>query len=92
MRLSSIVVFGTSGALVLGVGAAGAENSGEPVPAVSVGRRATVQQQQLSRPFAVGEKLTYNAKINFLHVGSGTMTVVGIEEVRAFRRITPSSA
>jgi len=82
MRLSSIVVFGTSGALVLGVGAAGAENSGEPLPAASVARGATVQQPQTSRPFAVGEKLTYNAKINFLHVGSGTMTVVGIEEVR----------
>ena len=80
MRLSSIVVLGTSAALLLGVGAASAENSGEPV--VSAAQGATVQEQPRSRPFAVGEKLTYNAKINFLHVGSGTMTVVGIEEVR----------
>jgi len=35
-----------------------------------------------SRPFAVGERLTYSAKVNFLHVGTGTMTVVGIDTVR----------
>ena len=35
-----------------------------------------------SRPFGVGEKLTYNAKINFLHVGTGTMSVLGVEDVR----------
>ena len=33
-------------------------------------------------PFAIGEKLTYNAKVNFLHVGTGTMTVVGVDSVR----------
>ena len=34
------------------------------------------------KPFHVGEKLTYNAKVNFLHVGTGTMRVVGIDTVR----------
>ena len=32
--------------------------------------------------FRVGERLTYQAKINFLNAGSATMTVVGIDTVR----------
>src|SRR5690242_16805459 len=35
-----------------------------------------------SVPFRVGERLTYQAKINFLNAGSATMTVVGVEDVR----------
>ena len=31
------------------------------------------------RPFRVGERLTYQAKINFLNAGTATMSVVGIE-------------
>ena len=34
------------------------------------------------RPFAVGEKLTYQAKVNFLNVGTGTMRVEAIDTVR----------
>ena len=81
MRLSSIAVLGTSSALALGVGAAGAENTGQRSRRLDAPRDG-LPPQQGSRPFAVGEKLTYNAKINFLHVGSGTMSVVGIEDVR----------
>ena len=79
MRLSSIAIFGASSAFALGVGAAGAEDSVDSSSS-SPSRLATAQASP--RPFAVGEKLTYNAKINFLHVGTGTMTVVGVEEVR----------
>jgi len=41
-----------------------------------------MQPNAEGRPFTVGERLTYNAKVNFLHVGTGTMTVVGIDTVR----------
>lgn len=34
------------------------------------------------RPYRLGERLEYNAKVNFLHVGSGTMTVEGLDTVR----------
>lgn len=33
-------------------------------------------------PFSVGEKLTYDAKVNFLHVGTASMTVEGIDTIR----------
>jgi hypothetical protein len=33
-------------------------------------------------PFKVGEKLTYQAKVNFMNAGTATMTVEGIEQVR----------
>jgi hypothetical protein len=33
-------------------------------------------------PFSVGEKLTYQAKLNFVNAGSATMSVDGIEDVR----------
>jgi len=59
--------------LVLGVGAAGAED---------VRPSARQAPNAVTRPFSVGEKLTYNAKVNFLHVGTGTMTVVGLDTVR----------
>ena len=72
------------GALALGIVAASAESVtaavAEPSPASA--RSSSPPAQSDTRPFAVGEKLTYNAKINFLHVGTGTMTVVGIENVR----------
>ena len=59
--------------LAIGVGAADAEDV-RPAPPTE----PTAQW----RPFAVGEKLTYNAKVNFLHVGTGTMSVVGIDTIR----------
>jgi len=33
-------------------------------------------------PFHVGEKMVYNAKVNFLNAGSATMSVEGIETIR----------
>jgi hypothetical protein len=57
----------------MGIGAADAEN----VPGAP--RLAPNAQ---SHPFLVGEKLTYNAKVNFLHVGTGVMRVVGIDTIR----------
>jgi hypothetical protein len=33
-------------------------------------------------PFRVGERLTYRAKINILNAGTGTMSVVGVEDIR----------
>ena len=73
MRRTSLPALGLLVILALFVGAAGAEDV-RPLPATPV--------QGASRPFAVGEKLTYNAKINFLHVGTGVMRVVGIDDVR----------
>lgn len=46
-------------------------------------RRGAVSALPLaSVPFRVGERLTYQAKINFLNAGTATMTVVGIENIR----------
>jgi len=59
--------------LAIGVGAADAEDVRPARP---------TEPAAQSRPFAVGERLTYSAKVNFLHVGTGTMTVVGIDTVR----------
>lgn len=75
MRLSPLAPLTLVVALPLFVG--GAET----------GRRSATPAQRLSteeirKPFSVGEKLTYNAKVNFLHVGTGTMTVVGLDTVR----------
>jgi len=33
-------------------------------------------------PFRVGEKMTYQAKVNFLNAGTATMSVEGIEQIR----------
>ena len=70
---ASLPTLGLITVLVLGVGAAGAEDV-----------RPVIRQTPsvASRPFAVGERLTYNAKVNFLHVGTGVMTVVGLDTVR----------
>jgi len=72
MRSSSLPVLGFVAALAVALGGAGAEDA----------RHTPVHQIAASRPFAVGEKLTYNAKVNFLHVGTGVMSVVGIDTVR----------
>src|SRR4051812_26665844 len=34
------------------------------------------------RPFHVGEKMTYQAKVNFINAGSATMSVEDIEPIR----------
>lgn len=70
----SIPVLGVATVIAVGFGVARAEN-------VSPSATATLRNVD-PRPFAVGEKLTYNAKVNFLHVGTGTMTVVGIDTIR----------
>ena len=45
-------------------------------------QQATQEVAKGSKPWQVGEKLTYNAKINFLSVGQGVMTVEGIDTLR----------
>ena len=45
-------------------------------------QQATQEVAKGARPWQVGEKLTYNAKINFLNVGQGVMTVEGIDTLR----------
>src|SRR5438094_1005934 len=45
-------------------------------------RRAPTVPPPPRLPFSVGEKLTYQAKVNFVKAGSATMTVEGIETVR----------
>ena len=70
---SSLPALGFVTVAALAVGAANAEDV-----------RSTSQQTPnvQARPFAIGEKLTYNAKVNFLHVGTGVMSVVGIDTIR----------
>jgi hypothetical protein len=71
MQRKSLPVLGVLIVLATGFGAADAEDA-----------RPTVAPNAQARPFMVGERLTYNAKVNFLHVGTGTMTVVGIDTIR----------
>jgi len=42
----------------------------------------TSPSQAYATPFRVGERLTYQAKLNFLNAGTATMTVVGIDTIR----------
>ena len=74
MRLTSLPALGLFAGLAIAIGAANAENSRLVT--------ASAAAEAASRPFAVGEKLTYNAKVNFLHVGTGVMSVVGIDTIR----------
>src|SRR5690349_26328 len=80
MRLQPLGPLGLLTAIALCVGAAGAEDVRAPRPSASV--ETETSSVARAKPFSVGEKLTYNAKVNFLHVGTGTMTVVGIDTVR----------
>ena len=72
MRSASLGLLGLV-VLGMGVGAADAEDV-RPAPGKT--------PNAVGRPFSVGERLTYNAKVNFLHVGTGVMTVVGLDTVR----------
>jgi hypothetical protein len=49
-----------------------------PRPAVAPRQAAPAAR----RPFGVGERLTYQAKVNFLNAGSASMSVEGVEPVR----------
>jgi hypothetical protein len=54
-------------------------------PAERVPRVATTPSpiaESTRPPFGVGERLTYQAKVNFLNAGSATMSVEGIEAIR----------
>jgi hypothetical protein len=46
--------------------------------------RDTVRVDDMGRPlpFQVGEKLTYQVKVNFLHAGSASMRILGAETIR----------
>jgi hypothetical protein len=73
MRPASLPFIGLVIVLGMGVGAADAED---------VRPASGHTPNAAARPFNVGEKLTYNAKVNFLHVGTGVMSVVGLDTVR----------
>ena len=45
-------------------------------------RTTTPTPPSAARAFHVGEKLTYQAKLNFVNAGSATMSVEGIDDVR----------
>ena len=68
-------------ALVSAIEGRGASGEGEARSASASASLARTQAAP-SRPWVVGEKLTYDAKVNFLHVGNGTMTVVGLDTLR----------
>jgi hypothetical protein len=55
----------------------GAVDATRPAPSLR-----TPENDPLRVPFKVGEKLTYQAKVNFMNAGTATMTVEGIEQVR----------
>jgi uncharacterized protein DUF3108 len=42
----------------------------------------TSSEAPAARPFHVGEKMTYQAKLNFVSAGSATMSVEGIDNIR----------
>jgi Protein of unknown function (DUF3108) len=60
--------------LVVAAGLVGTTDRVRTVPAATRAVRAPA--------FRVGERLTYQAKINFLNAGSATMSVVGVDTVR----------
>ena len=66
-----------AGGLVLATTAPAGAQSYAP-PALTAAERATIA----TRPFAPGEVLTYNVHFGSLKVGTGTMEVRGIENVR----------
>lgn len=51
-------------------------------PAVTLARPSAPSAQVRDYPWDIGEKLTYDAKINFLKVGTGVMTVESIDTLR----------
>jgi hypothetical protein len=59
------------------IGLVGAVDAPRPAPLLR-----TPENDPLRVPFRVGEKLTYQAKVNFMNAGTATMTVEGIEHVR----------
>lgn len=63
------------------LGRGDAPHVARPIP--DPARAARARPRQL--PFRVGEKLTYDAKVNFLHVGTASMAVQGIDTVRGRR-------
>jgi uncharacterized protein DUF3108 len=52
------------------------------VPAASVAPVRAAATPAVRIPFEVGERLTYDAKINSLHAGKATISVEGLETVR----------
>lgn len=73
----------TSVAVVSAIEGRGASGEGQARQTPARGPRVAAQVAS-PRPWVVGEKLTYDAKVNFLHVGSGTMTVVGLDTLRGY--------
>ena len=63
------------------VGLVGATDFAAARSSASALERATTQRAN-DVPFRVGEKMTYQAKVNFLNAGTATMSVEGIEEIR----------
>jgi hypothetical protein len=47
-----------------------------------VGASATAPAPETPVPFHVGERLTYQARVNFLHAGNATMSIEGVEDIR----------
>jgi len=76
MRLSLPLfsLLGLTLALIASAGAAGEEPDASVTPVIATAAA--------SRPFFVGEKLTYQAKVNFLNVGTGIMRVEAVDTVR----------
>src|SRR4051812_35031729 len=52
------------------------------VPSARVAPAAAPGEPTLKIPFEVGEKLTYDAKINSINAGKATISVEGLETVR----------
>jgi hypothetical protein len=76
---------GRSRQLTLGLALAALTYASRPIAAQAVTQAGTTSPSTgavLAVPFATGEHLEYDVKFGFLHVGSGSMEVAGIDSVR----------
>jgi hypothetical protein len=65
--------------LIAATGLIGAVSAGDTaIPT----RTGSLESGDFKVPFKVGEKLTYTAKVNFLHAGEASMSVEDIETIR----------
>jgi hypothetical protein len=79
----ALTLFAGLGSGVEGFGGEGATSTVLPArQVIQETQQSQEAQPRQAYPWRVGEKLTYDAKINFLRVGTGVMTVEGLDTVR----------
>jgi hypothetical protein len=76
-RLALLAVAGLLATAGTAAGTSTATATGRPTVSAPLERRASARL-----PFGVGERLSYQAKVNFLNAGSASMSVEDVETVR----------